>query len=161
MRKLPPALLALLLLGACTPYNSDPLAPVEAYLVENIGEASFGGEVFCSYDVLDMGVRFNGADVYTWAFCAEYYLEDGTLTMGTASSLPVAIYMENDQNKGFIITGYAIPRDGTEYGPSIREIFPSRAITAMCEGKPDCYNERAWRLEEEAEAQARAYFGLE
>jgi hypothetical protein len=159
MRKLLSVLLVLLFLGACTPYNSDPLAPVEEYLVENIGEASFGGEVFCSYDVLEMGVRFNGADVYVWALCGEYYLEDGTLTMGTASSLPVALYMKISTG-GYSISGYDIPRDGMEYGSSIRQIFPAGAIEAMCEGKPDCYNERAIRLENDIEAKAMEYYGM-
>ena len=154
-------LLTAVLLGACSPPAADPLAPVQAYLVDNIGEAYFGGEVFCAYDVLDTAVGTESAAVYVWALCAEYYVEDGRLVMGTASSLPVALYLEDNGQQGYRVNQHELPGNGIEYGPSLRRIFPAAAIAAMCEGKTACYNDRAWRLEDAAEAQARAYFGLE
>lgn len=161
MRKTLFIFLVAMLLGACTSYNSDPLAPVEGYLVEKIGSTAFGGKVFCSYDILEAGVRIDGADIYVWALCGEYYLEDGMLNLGSASSLPVALYLESDARKGFTVTSHAVPLDGIEYMSSIRQIFPLQAIDKMCEEKPDCYNERANRLENSIEEKAREYYGLE
>jgi hypothetical protein len=151
--------LALALLAACTPKSPDYLAPVESYLIEHVGEANSGGIVFCAYDVLGADLRADAADVYVWALCAEYYLEDGALTMGTASSLPVALTMQKS-NGQYVVTGHAVPGDGTEYWPGIQRLFPAEAIKAMCEGEPDCYNERAGRLEKAVEEKAREYYGL-
>jgi hypothetical protein len=155
-------ILALVLLAACTPAiqaTPDYLALVGSALVERIGQASFGGKVFCAYDVLGANIRTDGADVYVWAFCAEYYLENGALTMGTASSLPVALHMQKS-NGQYQVVSHEIPGDGTEYMPTIQRIFPADAIEKMCEGKASCYNERATRLENKVEQEARTYYGL-
>jgi hypothetical protein len=159
MRKLFAAALAMAVLSACAPASPDYLAPVESYLIENIGEASFGGKVFCAYDVLGADLRAERADVYVWALCAEYHLEGGALTMGTAGSLPVALTMQKS-NGQYTVTGHAVPGNGTDYWPSILRIFPAGAVENMCEGKIDCYNERAARLENAVEEQARGYYGL-
>lgn len=79
-----------LLLSACSARHSDPLEPVQVYLAENIGEANFSGQVFCAYDLLDMEVSTENAEVYVWALCADYYLENDNLEIGTACSLPIA-----------------------------------------------------------------------
>ena len=160
MKKIFILVLALAFLVACTPASSDYLAPVESYLVENIGQASFGGKVFCAYDVLEADVRADGTDVYVWALCGEYYLDNGVLTLGTAGSLPVALHMQESGGQ-YVVTGHAVPGDGTEYWPGIQRIFPAGAIEKMCAaGEPDCYNERAQRLEEAIEQEAREYYGL-
>ncbi len=159
MRKLFLAVLFLTVLSACIPASPDYLAPVESYLIENIGEASFGGKVFCAYDVLGADLRSGSADVFVWALCAEYFLDNGALTMGTACSLPVALHMEEVDGL-FQVTSYEIPGNGTDYSPSIQRIFPTEAIENMCEGEIDCYNERATRLENTVVEKAREYYGL-
>jgi len=151
--------LAVVFLVACTSGEESILAPLDAYLVENIAESSFGGKVFCAYDILAMDMRKDAANVYVWALCGEYFLADGTLTLGTASSLPVVISMKRSFG-GYTITGYAFPQDGMGYMPSIRELFPASAIQAMCHEKPDCYNERAIRLEQTIQAEAMTSYGL-
>ena len=149
----------LVLLVACTHPASDFLAPVESMLVEMVGQASFGGKVFCAYDVLGSEVSDETADVYVWALCGEYYLDQGALTLGTASSLPVALHMQKS-NGEYRLTGHEVPGDGTAYMPSIRRIFPADAIQKMCHEDANCYNERAWRLQGEIERKAGEYYGL-
>jgi hypothetical protein len=148
-----------IIVTACTPASPVYLATVDSHLVENIGQASFGGKVFCAYDVLAVDMQVDSANVYVWVMCLEYYPDDGRLVMGTGSSLPVALYMQKSDGQ-YEVTRQAIPRDGTEYWASVQSIFPIEAIEAMCEGKADCYNERAKRLENEAEEEARKYYGL-
>lgn len=152
-------LFALLLPCGCTPASPDVLAPVDAYLTAHIVEANFGGQVFCAYDVLGMEIRLNEGDVYVWALCAEYYPGDGRLQIGSAASLPVALSMVMDANGNFVVAGHHRPGEGSAYGTSIRQIFPPEVIRAMCEGETGCYNERAWRLEEDTAAQAQTFFG--
>jgi len=152
--------LVLTALAACTPKSANFLLPVNDYLVQNFGQASFGGKVFCAYDVLGTESRDDRADVYVWALCGEYYLDNNVLTLGTASSLPVALYVQESDGK-YNVIDHEFPGDGTAYMPDIQRIFPSDAIQKMChEQHPDCYNERATRLENEIEQKAREYYGL-
>jgi len=151
--------LVMVFLAACTSTPTDYLAPVESYLVENIGVTSFGGKAFCAYDVLGADVRADGADVYLWALCGEYILENSALILGTASSLPVALHMQKS-NGQFHVTSCEIPGDGAEYMPSIQRIFPEDAIRKMCHESADCYNERAARLQNAIEEKAREYYRL-
>jgi hypothetical protein len=135
------------------------LKPVEGYLVENIGIASFSGQVFCSYEVLDTKQEEAQVDMYVWAMCQEYYLEGRSLVMGTGSSLPVALHLQG-LDGGYRLASYEVPKDGIGYWPSIQAIFPALAIERMCEGDTDCYNGRAERLERESEQKAKAFYSI-
>jgi hypothetical protein len=155
------AALVVTALAACTPNSADFLLPVNGYLVENIVvESLFGGKVFCAYDVLGTDAWADKADVYVWALCGEYYLENDVPTLGTAGSLPVALHMQKSGEQVNLVS-YEIPLSGVDYGPSIQNIFPLDAIQNMCEGNIECYNERAERLEVDIEQQAREYYGQE
>jgi hypothetical protein len=132
---------------------------VESALVDNIGVTAFGGKVFCAYDVLGTTLRENGADVYVWALCGEYYLVNNMLTQGTASSLPVALHLQAS-NGEYQVVSHEVPGDGTQYWPGIQRIFPPDAILAMCLETVNCYNERAQRLEIAIEQDAREYYGV-
>jgi len=161
-------LLLIILLPACAGAHPAPAAgstdssaavmsPVNDYLVKSIGQASFGGRVFCAYDLLGTDNRAEQADVYVWALCAEYYLDGDTLTMGTASSLPVSIHLQASDGE-YQVSGSEVPMDGMGYGASIERIFPSGAIRQMCRQSADCYNERAERLEDATRQQAAEYY---
>lgn len=149
----------LVYVAACTPVLPGYLVPVESYLTERVGDAYFGGKDFCAYDVLGADMRSDTADIYVWALCGEYYLDKNVLTLGTASSLPVALHLMRENGR-YVVTGHELPREGTDYGPSIQEIFPTDAIEKMCMTNPDCYNERAERLEKVIEQQAQEYYRL-
>lgn len=156
-----PFLVALLLtlLAACTPTSANFSLPVKVYLVQYVGQASFGGKVFCACDVFGTEPRDDGVAVYIWALCGEYFLVDGVLTLGTASSLPVALYLQKS-NGLYTVTRSEVPGDGMDYGASIQHIFPPAVIEKMCTGNPNCYNERAQRLQNEIGRNAGDFYGL-
>lgn len=168
MKKLLSFLLSVILLPACTIMNRKPaasspnpsvtyLAHVQDYLVKHIVQANFGGRVFCAYDVLGADMLSDRADVYVWALCAEYYREGEILTMGTASSLPVAMHMQISSG-GYQMVSSEVPEDGIGYGASLQRIFPEAAIERMCHDNADCYNERANRLEGATKQQAEEFY---
>lgn len=158
-------LFLVVLLSACGPWSVksprevDYLVSVEGYLVENIGIASFGGQVFCSFDTLDNRSQNENLDISVWALCEEFYLDGNSLEMGTGSSLPVALHLQRIDGD-YRLLSYAVSKDGLGYGPSIQSIFSQVAIQRMCEGNPDCYNGRAQRLELENLQKAREYYGI-
>jgi hypothetical protein len=159
MRKLFPGVLILTLLTACNLAYSEPLKPVEKYLVQKIGLAAFGGKVFCAHDILGSSLRIGVADVYVWALCGEYYLENGKLTFGTASSLPVALHMQKVDGQ-YLVVRHEIPNDGSGFMPSVQRIFPVDSILKMCLQEANCYNARAVRLQKTIMKKAQEYYGL-
>lgn len=136
--------------------NRADEAFIKRYLEENIGIAAFGGKVFCAYDVL--GEKREGIIIneYLWALCLEYYLKDENLKEGSGISLPVALAIEEQGQ----IVSHRIPRDGSYYGPDIREIFPKKYHVKIFPQAPDYleYNQRAKRLSEETQKEAESYF---
>jgi hypothetical protein len=159
MRKLFLGVLILTLLMACSPESRGLLKPVDEYLVQKIGLALFGGKVFCAYDVLGTSLRIGATDVYVWALCGEYYFENDKLTLGTASSLPVAMHMQKVDGQ-YQVVRYEIPSDGSGFMPSIRRIFPADSIQKMCHQDTNCYNARALRLQKTIMKKAQEYYEL-
>ena len=163
-------LMAILLCTGCQ-FKAQPESPaidphldgiINGYLVENIGIKGFDGEVFCAYETLEAGWSTKG-EIYLWVLCLEYYWGQGSLVSGSGISLPVALqtHLDNDQLK---ITGHLIPRDGTYYGPDVREIFPRRAWSQILPNNEDQinrYNQRAEELTEETLLKAREYYSIE
>ncbi|HET90262.1 MAG TPA: hypothetical protein ENN99_05925 [Chloroflexi bacterium] len=127
---------------------------IEAYLVEHVGLASFGGEVFCAVELLDADMQAWTQNVYVWALCAEYYVAQGELTMGAASSLPVALVVRGRADS-YQVVEHRVPGDGSNYGPDIEALFSPRAREEMCPGDPACINARAARLEQIVAERAR------
>ncbi len=128
---------------------------INDYLIENIGITGFGGEVFCAHELMDAQPGKDGV-IYVWALCQEYYLMQGSATDGSGISLPVALQTQQNGNKVEII-GFLIPRDGSYYGPDVREIFPKRTwpqIMPQNEDEINQYNSRAKKLMEETRIKA-------
>jgi hypothetical protein len=159
MRSISAVLAALVFLSACTAYPSECHPLVMNTLVENIISPAFGGKVFCAYDLLNLTEKKERMHVYVWAMCEEYYLDNGTLTMGTGASLPVAVHLSYSGSI-YLLESKQIPSDGTFYGSSLRDIFPLGAIRKMCQENYECYNERSARLQAAVKQQAGDYFGI-
>ncbi len=72
-------------------------------------------------DIAKLGIREsqNKTNVYVWALVESYYVQDGKLIVNSGSSIPYKFIFENDE-----IVDYKMPRDGSEYGKSLKEIFP-------------------------------------
>ena len=134
---------------------------IEDYLVTNIGISAFGGKVFCAYEPLNVEQGVEGK-LYLWTLCQEYYLEQESLIPGSGVSLPVALRIR-EQDGPYEIIDHLVPRNGTHYGPDVRATFPQSTwsqIMPRGEDGINQYNYRANRLEEEAEAKARSYYGI-
>ncbi len=73
-------------------------------------------------DIAKLGIREsqNKTNVYVWALVESFYVQDGKLIINNNSSTPYKFIFENDE-----IVDYKMPRDGSEYGKSLREIFPT------------------------------------
>ncbi|MFP4346423.1 MAG: hypothetical protein ACLFU8_17190 [Anaerolineales bacterium] len=128
---------------------------LEAYLTEALGISGFGGQVFCTYEPLHVAPgRGSNLHAYVWAYCAEYYLAQEALTMGSATSLPVALELRA-VSPGYEVVAHRAPRDGALYAEDLQAIFPPEAQTAMCHEDPTCYNARSDRLAAAVEARAR------
>jgi hypothetical protein len=129
---------------------------IESYLAANIGISAHGGEVFCAYEPLNTTQGKDG-EIFLWAFCHEYYLEDGELEFGSGISVPVVLQIDERRE----ILGHLLPRDGTYYGEDIRANFPrSTWSQIMPEGidEIDAYNTRSDRLKQETEDMAADFY---
>lgn len=91
---------------------TDTPVPAENYLpIENaLAQAILGGPGHCEWDTL--GNDASTGQQYVWALCE-------TAPGGTAGSMPAVIHWDGGQ-----ISAVSLPQDGTEYGPSIRRLFP-------------------------------------
>ena len=152
-------LMVLSFLASCSPSSPPYLLPVNDYLVQNIGHASFGGRVFCAIDLLGTASRDDWMDVYAWALCGEYYLSGKDLVLGSAVSVPVALHLQGSGGRYRVLT-HEMPGNGTQYWSDVEMIFPPHAIRAMCPEDIACANERAQRLSDEIEQDAVEYYGV-
>lgn len=61
---------------------------------------------------------------YMWIFDMSFYVNDkDQIQIGTGGSMPYKFYFNRDTNA---VIKYEIPKDGTAYGPSIKEMFPRK-----------------------------------
>jgi hypothetical protein len=157
--------IAVLFLASClshTPFDSSLDDHINTYLVDEVGIAGFGGEIFCAFEYLDSDIDPAGT-IYIWALCQEYNLMEDSLTEGSGLSLPVALetQMGNDQIE---IIGHRVPGDGSHFGPDVHEIFPRgtwRQIMPKKEAELDQYNLRASELSTETLDKANEHFSRE
>ena len=166
----PPTVFAIsigvLLLCSCHPEQRTIPAGssevISAYLVERVGEASFGGQVFCAYEPLADSREVGGhVDVYLWVLCQEYYLSGQALEAGTGSSLPIALSLEANGDT-YAIVEHRIPGEISLTEELVRAYFPHSAWrTIMPESQQEVitHNARAERLEALARERALATFG--
>ena len=113
---------------------------IEDYLVTNVGISAFGGKVFCADKPLD-GVQGVEGKKYLWALCQEYYLEQGSLKLGSGVSLPVALRIR-EQDGHYEVIDHLVPRDGAYYGPDVRATFPQSTWAQVIPRRR--YNQKLW-----------------
>ena len=80
---------------------------------ENALAARFlpGSKGYCEWEILG----HNKQEIYLWAICQTQFSVEGA-----AMSAPAVIYFDTDGN----IKKVKVPKDGSQYGESIRELFP-------------------------------------
>ena len=142
---------------------SDLAIPVEAiqsYLAAHLLDASFGGHVFCAYDVLTTEGSSDATVFYLWTLCEEIYCEQRQLSQGSGVSLPVAVRAER-QDGGHWSLDHTAPQDGPNYDQEIRTIFPRLiwpAILPASASEVAEFNRRVKTLEDEIAITAQARF---
>ncbi len=72
-------------------------------------------------DIARLGIKEKDDEtyVYIWALVESYYVQDGKLIQNSGYSIPHKFVIKDNE-----IIDYKIPRDGSEYLESIKEIFP-------------------------------------
>ncbi len=76
-------------------------------------------KIFCDYEPFGIEEKGNKKYAYMWIIEEEYYVENYQVKSGEGSSMPYKFVFENNE-----VISYQVPRDGSEYGPSIKKIFP-------------------------------------
>jgi len=68
---------------------------------------------------------FVSINVYAMAMTMEYDYSDGWFVNTAGSHMPVAITFDVNEEGEYVLNEYWMPMDGSGYGPSIKEKFPS------------------------------------
>jgi hypothetical protein len=120
----------LFVLGGCnsTPEDSSNIIKItqadekiiEEYLDKRTNDISTpygGGKMYSAFNIL--GTDDN--KIYVWMLKSEYLKQTNELTNGV--SVPIVIYIETKGDK-IEIKNHKCPKDGVEYGKSLRKLFP-------------------------------------
>jgi len=128
---------------------------LENYLPQVL-ETNYGGKVFCNHHLYgyDEEKPAGLVSAYVWAYCEEYYLENGQLKMGSGVSEPVLVTLEL-QNGALTVKSHQPPRDGELYAPSIREMFPTNYAEEAIAGYP------VGQLKPSPQEQAQSFYNQE
>jgi len=126
---------------------------LKAYLPK-IGQPAYNGQVFCAHYLygFDENKENNLVKVYVWAYCEEYYQENGQLKMGFGVSEPVLVTMEA-KDGALVAKSYKEPGNGSLYAPSIKEMFPEKYTQDAINGFS------VDQLKPSPKEQAEAYYG--
>jgi hypothetical protein len=132
------AVLMLMGLGmtACkgAPVGDDPnKIDLDAYVGEAILQANAGQyppSDFVTQAHVTLKTEENGdtVTVYAMALYLEFVYADDGLTVSGGSHMPVAITFKKNSGGAYELEEYWMPRDGTEYAPSIKEKFPADIV---------------------------------
>jgi len=141
------------------PFIEDPMIAevIQTALVERIGIANFGGEPFCSYELLlPVHTEADGTiKAYLQVLCKEFYESSGVLLRGTGISVPVALTLD-EREEGWSVE-HQMPEAGN-WGSSMREIFPSQAWPIIA--APTGRTSDGKTFSQNNIEQAEEYFGL-
>lgn len=106
--------------------NNDKLyAKAIEYIKKERKENGYNNEeqdyqVFTDYKGFGIEEKDNKKYAYMWILEESYYVKNGKLRSSEGSSMPYKFTFENDD-----VIDYEIPKDGTYYESSIRDMFPN------------------------------------
>lgn len=78
-----------------------------------------GFKIFFDYEPFGIEEKGKQKIAYMWILEEEHYMENNEIDSGEGGSMPYKFVFENNE-----VVKYEIPSDGSEYGPSIKRIFP-------------------------------------
>lgn len=96
-----------------------------AILNENAGKYYEGDFAAESHVVLKTEESDDVTTVYAVALYLEFTYEETGFSVASGSHMPVAITFEKDAQGQYELIEYWMPREGTQYAPSIEEKFPA------------------------------------
>lgn len=72
-------------------------------------------------DIARLGIKEKNDEtyVYIWALVESYYAQDGKLISNSGYSIPYKFIIKDNE-----IIDFKMPRDGSEYSKSLKDIFP-------------------------------------
>ncbi len=82
--------------------------------------------IFCSAKV----IGDDSNHLYLYVYKAAYFYENQNLSCNSVELFPVSLEV-NYQGSEMDILGYSVPAEGSQYGSSMREIFPGSIIEKM------------------------------
>lgn len=93
---------------------------IEEYLdtrTNDINSPFQGGKMYSAFKILGT----DSDKIYLWMLKYEYLEQSNELTNGV--SLPIVLTIEVKDNQ-IAIENHSFPKDGNEYGPSLKKLFP-------------------------------------
>ena len=85
-------------------------------------------QVFFDYEGFGITEDENIKYAYMWIVEESYYVEDNEVKSGSGSSMAYKIKFVDD-----VVVNFEIPKDGSEYDESIREMFPEEIANKVLE----------------------------
>ena len=113
---------------------------IQEYLdtkTNNISSPNQNGKMYSTFEIL--GTDSN--KIYVWMLKYEYLGKGKGLTNGV--SIPIVLYIQAEEYE-IRIKNHKYPKDGMEYGKSLKKLFPQNVITKMNNN----HNELIKQLEE-------------
>lgn len=96
------------------------------HTAESYDKNKEGFKIFFDYEPFGIEEKGKKRIVYMWVLEEEYYLENNHIESGSGSSMPCKFIFENNE-----VVSYQIPSDGSEYGPSIKKMFPKSIVNKI------------------------------
>jgi hypothetical protein len=131
---------------------------IKDYLALQVGDANFGGKVFCGYQPFGLGNDGQKFQLYLWIVCQEYYWSGKGLTKGTGMSLPAVLYVEW-QGGRYKITDYK----AGSMGQLLKINFPpviQNFLTIDLDKSQGMSQNWVKSALQEVEQEAKVYFGI-
>jgi hypothetical protein len=132
-----------------------PSQTIKDYLSQKEGATAYGGKVFSAYQIIGVDQSGPVTRLYLWVFLQEFWVGQGFLHDGTASSLPVVLFIKKQAGR-YQIFDFKDAGEGYQF---LTVNFPPR-IQALINLPPQAYNQRAADLSNETRSAAKAYFGI-
>lgn len=131
---------------------------IKDYLALQVGDANFGGKVFCGYQPFGLGNNGQKNQLYLWIVCQEYYWSGDGLKKGSGMSLPVVLFVEWQRGR-YKIVDYKDAGNGFEL---LKQNFPPEIqnfLTIDLEKSQEMSQNWVKTALQEVEQEAQAYFG--
>ena len=104
---------------------------VENYLIEQEkSNRYYKSKTFVSTETYLIQEKKNIVEVSLWALIETYYIDNGQIKQDCGSSIPYKITLKKD-NDEYVVIKHQMPKDGSYYTKSLKEIFTKSVINKI------------------------------